>query len=43
MNEPPRKDDVSLQFKVGQDGVEGSIKLPANLPRSVGKGLAKAI
>jgi hypothetical protein len=43
MNEPPREDDVSLKFKVGLDTVEGSIKLPANLPRGLGKGLAKAI
>jgi hypothetical protein len=43
MNEPPRKDDVSLKFKVGQDGVEGSIKLPANLPRALGQSLGKAI
>jgi hypothetical protein len=43
MNKPPREEDVSLKFKVGQDGVEGAIKLPANLPRALVQGLSKAI
>jgi hypothetical protein len=43
MNQPPPKEDVSLKVKLGQDGFEGSLNLPADLPRSTGKGLAKAI